>query len=258
MKKMVLSAMLAVAGLVSVSTQAATVSFSYTDTNVAGGDQSGKTSPFLDAANVAKGSVFVETFDNPAVGSSVTSQGCGIDTPSGLVSITGGSFGTRSGSIGGAAAPAGDSTCFAYGPSIGGVLPDKVTLNYSGLIASLGGTSLNYLGLYYGSIDYYNDLIFYDKDGNVILTITGQSLIDLFNGTSGDKVSNATNVYVNLFFTLAESFTSFSFTTSGVAFEMDNVAVGANVSVLPEPASLALLGLGLTVLGAGHRRAPKA
>ncbi len=129
-----------------------------------------------------------------------------------------------------------------------------MTLNYSGLIASLGGTSLNYLGLYYGSIDYYNDLIFYDKDGNVILTITGQSLIDFFNGTSGDKVSNATNVYVNLFFTPVESFTSFSFTTSGVAFEMDNVAVGH----VPEPATLALLGLGLTALGVSRRRTPKA
>ncbi|APW39082.1 hypothetical protein RD110_19250 [Rhodoferax koreense] len=255
MKKVILSAMLAIAGLASFSAQAVTVSFNSTNTNVAGGDQSGKTSPYLDAANVAKGTVFVETFDHPAAGSAVTSQGCGIDTPSNLVSITGGSYGTRKGTVAGAAAaPSGDSTCFAYGPAIGGALPDTVTLDYTGLINSLGGKTLNYLGLYYGSIDTYNDLMFYDANGDLIQTITGQSLIDLFNGTSGDQTSSASNIYVNLLFTDAEAFTSFKFTTRAIAFEMDNVAVGYNVSAIPEPGSIGLLGLGLAALGVNRRR----
>lgn len=254
MKKLILSAVLAAAGLVAFSAQAVTVSFNSTNTNVAGGDQSGKTSPYLDAVNVAKGTVFIETFDHPAAGTSVSTQGCGVDTPSSLVSISGGSFGTRKGTVTGAAAPSGDSTCFAYGPSIGGSLPDTVTLDYAGLIASLGGQTLNYLGLYYGSIDTYNDLMFYDANGVLIQTITGQSLIDLFNGRSGDQISNATNIYVNLLFTDAEAFTSFKFTTSGVAFEMDNVAVGYNVSAIPEPGSIALVGLGLAAAGMTRRR----
>lgn len=255
MKKVILSTMLAAVGLLSVSAHAVSVSFNSTNTNVLGGDQSGKTSPYLDAANVAKGTVFVETFDRPAPGSTVTSQGCGIDTPSSLVSISGGTYGVRKGTVqGGAAAPSGDSTCYAYGPELGQAVPDTVTLNYSGLINSLGGETLNYLGLYYGSIDTYNDISFYNATGGLIQTITGQSLINLFNGTSGDQISNSSNIYVNLLFTDAEEFTSFKFTTRAIAFEMDNVAVGYNVSAIPEPGSIALLGLGLAALGVSRRR----
>jgi hypothetical protein len=251
MKKVLLSAMLATAALASVPAQAVTISFGFTNTNVPGGDQSGKTSPFLDPSNNLKPNVFVETFDNrgPAP---VSGQRCGIDTPTSLVTIsTGGTntYGIRQGTITDAAAPSGDSTCYAYGPEVGGALPDRVTVNYAGLIAQQGGAP-NYLGIYYGSIDNYNDLIFTGTNG-VITTVTGQSLIDLFNGTSGDQVSNATNVYVNLFFAPGEQFRSFTFETRGIAFEMDNVVVG----YVPEPGSIALLGLGLAALGVTRRRA---
>ena len=257
MKKLALSALLATAALASVPAQAVVVSFGYTNTNVVGGDQSGKTSPFLPAANVPTGNVFVETFDAKNGGGNA--QGCGLDTPAGLVSITGGTFGIRKGTVTGAAAPAGDSTCFAYGPAIGGPLPDKVTLNYTGLLGTLGaGASLDYLGLYYGSIDTYNDLIFYDVNGNVIQTITGASLIAAFNGQSGNQQADSSNIYVNLAFAPGEQFTSFAFTTTGVAFEMDNVSVGFNATSVPEPGSVALLGLGLAALGVSRRRKSKA
>jgi hypothetical protein len=255
MKKLVLSAMVAAAALASVSAHAVQVSFNFTNTNVGGGDQSGKTSPFLTAANVATSNVFVETFS--ARNGGADANGCGLDTPGGLVSITGGTFGLAKGTLPSVyAAPAGDSTCFAYGPTAAGSLPDTVRLNYTGLLSTLGvGASLDYLGLYYGSIDTYNDLIFYNAAGQVINTITGASLIAQFNGQSGNQQSDSSNIYVNLAFAPGEQFTSFEFTTSGRAFEMDNVAVGFNATSVPEPASIALLGLGLAAIGVSRRKA---
>lgn len=257
MKNLFVSATIAAIALLSIPAQAYTVSFAYTNTNVAGGDQSGKTSFLLGANNVATpgSGVFVETFS--ALNGGGNSQGCGLDTPSNLVSITGGSYGFRQGTVTGAAAPAGDSTCFAYGPAIGGKLPDEVNISYSGLIAASGGNTLNYLGLYFGSIDTFNDLIFYNAQGGVIATVTGTSLISLFKGTSGNKTADSSNIYVNLFFTPEEQFTSFSFKTTGIAFEMDNVVVGFNVSAVPEPGSIALMGLGLAAIGVSRRRKSK-
>lgn len=257
MFKFLASALVAAAALTSLSAQAVSVNYTYTNTNVAGGDQSGKTSPFLTAANVAvPGSgVFIETFGARNGGGNA--QGCGLDTPSSLVSVSGGTFDTRIGTVPGvAAAPAGDSGCYAYGPTASGSLPDVVTVNYAGLLSTLGpNASLNYLGLYYGSIDSYNDLTFYNATGGVITTVTGASLIAMFNGTSGNQTADSSNIYVNLFFSPAEQFSSFSFSTTGRAFEMDNLAVGFNVSNnVPEPGSLALLGLGLVGLMAVRKR----
>jgi hypothetical protein len=256
MNRVLLSTLVAAAAFASLPSQAVVVSFGSTNTNVVGGDQSGKTSPFLGAANVQTGNVFIETFDARNGGGN--SQGCGLDTPPGLVEITGGTYGFRRGSVSGAASPAGDSTCFAYGPSIGGPLPDTVTLNYTGLLSTLSpGASLDYLGLYYGSIDTYNDLVFYDANGNIIQTITGTSLITAFNGQSGNQQADSSNIYVNLAFTPGEQFTSFAFTTSNIAFEMDNVAVGFNATAVPEPGSLALLGLGLAAAALARKKTRK-
>jgi hypothetical protein len=258
MKISLLGAALALSALASVPAHAVLVGFSYTNTNVVGGDQSGRTSPLLPASNAATlgSGVFIETFS--AINGGGNAQGCGLDTPSSLATLSGGTYGFRSGSVRGAAPPAGDSTCYAYGPSIGGPLPDQVNINYSGLISTFGnGSGLNYLGLYYGSIDGYNDLIFYNAQNQVIKTVTGASLISEFHGVAGNQSADSSNIYVNLYFTAAEQFTSFSFRTTGLAFEMDNVSVGFNVTPIPEPASIALLGMGLAALGATRRRKTK-
>ena len=258
MKKSVLGGFLAAAVFASLPALAYQVDFKYTNTNVANGDHSGKTSPLLTAANVAtpNSGLFVETFGARNGGGN--SQGCGLDTPSNLVTITGGTYGLRSGTVSGvAAAPAGDTTCYAYGPTAGGALPDKVNINYANLLSTLGtNASFNYFGLYYGSIDTYNDLTFYNANGGVIATVTGTSLIQQFKGTSGNQQADSSNIYVNLYFDPAEQFTSFAFSTSGIAFEMDNLAIGYNVgrNSVPEPATMALAGVALAAVVALRRR----
>ena len=241
--------LVATAAMWSVSAHAYTVDFNY----VVPVDGSGKTSPLLGAANVNTGTLFVETFDTP--------NGCGINTPGNLVSITGAanSFAIQQGSNSYGAMPAGDTTCYAFGPGPGGPTPTTVTVNYGGLLATLpGGTYLNYFGLYYGSIDTYNDISFYNTSG-LITTVKGEDLITQFGGITGNQFADSTNLYVNLYFDPSEAFSSFSFTTRSVAFEMDNLAVGYNIERqdVPEPETLALLGLGLLGLSAFRRRKTK-
>ena len=138
---------------------------------------------------------------------------------------------------GGTAAPAGDATPYlsvAY-PAQSGV----ATL-------SLGG-SYNYFGLYWGSIDDYNTLSFYNG-ASLVEQITGLQVIQA--GTQlGDQTAPGSNRYVNLLFSNA-TFDRVDFGTTTFAFESDNHAV-ANV---PEPGTLGLLGLGLLAVGIARRR----
>jgi len=221
----------------------------------------GKISPYWGLPTV-----FMETFDLPG-------GGCGLNAPP--QSVSGGPWGIVQGSKSGAyAAPAGDSSCYAYAPTFQGIgqypgsaLPPGVTgwqsavdINYQPLVNTLpAGTYLNYFGLYYGSIDNYNTLEFYSGDTKVA-TITGASILAAC-GTChpGDQSSDSTNAFVNLYFTEDVEFTRLRFLSNGQAVEVDNLTAGFDVTPVPEPPAFVLAGAGVAMLlwVAGRRRKPR-
>lgn len=110
------------------------------------------------------------------------------------------------------------------------------------------GANYNYFGLWWGSVDTYNTLNFYN-DGFLVETITGSEAI-YPSAANGNQTAPSTNLYVNI--TDLPLFDSVEWVSTSYAFEVDNMAVGH----LPEPASMLLLGLGLIGL-AGARRLKK-
>jgi hypothetical protein len=111
------------------------------------------------------------------------------------------------------------------------------------------GKSYDYFGLYWGSLDTYNSISFYNS-GSLVGTYGGAQIFPLLaNGGQGDWASNR---YVNFFFTAGDAFDHIVLTSTNYAFESDNHAFG-NIKV-PEPGSLAMFGFALLGLGVAARR----
>lgn len=124
-----------------------------------------------------------------------------------------------------------------------------------GSIKASFGSNYNYLGIWWGSMDWYNSIAFYNGATQVAY-FNGDAVAYADPGTNcyapdkcadGDTTRRGTNHYVN--FLNLPDFNSFIMTSSLCAFEADNIAVG----VIPEPSSMLLFGLGLLGL-AGLRR----
>jgi hypothetical protein len=83
------------------------------------------------------------------------------------------------------------------------------------------GVGYNYFGLYWGTIDEYNQLRFF-RDGRLIAMVTGRDVLRLI-AARGTPSSKLPSCYVNIHFG-AETFTRVEFRTSIPAFESDNHA----------------------------------
>ncbi len=110
------------------------------------------------------------------------------------------------------------------------------------------GESHKYFGILWGSVDNYNALAFYAGD-TLLFTYSGADVAIAANGDQGA----AGTYYVNI-----NSDTAFDrvvASSSSYAFEFDNVALAHDpITDVPEPATLALFGLGAIGLAATRRR----
>lgn len=177
-------------------------------------------------------------------------------------SPVGAGMGIQKGNTGQAAHDNANSTCFAYAPQINENATADITVDYADF---LNGAPLGYVGIYYGSIDSYNGLEFGNVVDNVFnpisltiggvdygTTLDGTEILNIKNLQSGNRDSS--NVYVNVLFDADEVFTAFRLRNSNSrALEVDNIVVGL-ASAIPEPASLAVFGLGLLGLAGARRR----
>jgi hypothetical protein len=255
---------------------ALTITFGGQNMNTATGDQSGLSSSVgVNDQNVALPGFFVETFDSPASSATLVNvpkfgggtypvtvpAGAGFNTldPTQDILVYSGGFGIQKGSTSNAATPAGDQTFFVYAPGKNQGTNAEIGVDYTNFLKTYG-VRMSYLGIYYGSIDTYNNLAFYSGNnlisGSGLLAdgiLTGSEILAAQGGSSGNQFAAGSNVYVNLSFDANDpAFTSFRFNTTGIAFEADNIVGG--FTPVPEPATILLFGAGLIGLASVRRK----
>ena len=158
-------------------------------------------------------------------------NGCGYATCSGDFDIV---LGSASGLY---AQPAGTDTKYLTVPN-----PQS-----SGSATFTLGTTADYFGLYWGSIDAYNSISFF-LGGDLISNYSGTDLVGQF--ANGNQVEYSSNRYINFNFG-TEKYDTVKLTSNGFAFESDNHAfrnlVPTTTSV-SEPSTLLLIFGGLLSL----------
>src|SRR5690606_29292247 len=88
--------------------------------------------------------------------------------------------------------------------------------------------SYDYFGLFWGSVDNYNSIHFYNN-ASWVASFTGADIAPLI--ANGNQVDWTSNRFVNFFFNDGDSYDSIVLTSNGYAFETDNHAYGNQASV---------------------------
>lgn len=154
--------------------------------------------------------------------------------------VLSGDGGLATGRSAAASAPRGDTTQFFYVSSALG----------SGTATLASTASYSTLSFYWGSMDVFNTLDVLGAGGDVIFTLSGS---DVATGPArGNLRTAANNRRVYLTAGAGEQLTGLAFRSTGVAFEIDDLA--GTVAVIPEPESWALMIAGFALVGAAGRR----
>jgi hypothetical protein len=186
---------------------------------------------------------------------------CGINSWGSLdFDLANGSLGVQQVNNGNGAHNNANSTCFGFTPQPGGSTPSTLVVDFSAFIGV--GASIDYFGLYFGSVDTYNFLEFGSVINGVFSAIdvdgfgtvlSGTEILDEIQAQSGNR--DSANVYLNIDFGATETFTAFRMTTNQIAMEIDNVVIGLeNRGQIPEPSPIALLSIGLLGLAITRRK----
>jgi hypothetical protein len=148
-----------------------------------------------------------------------------------------GNGGIRNGSVTGLYAAPYNSTLMS-GPDATNYYTTPIDGTSSWSVVDFGGTTYNYLGLFWGSVDEYNTIEFLNN-GVVVPngSWTGTQVLSP-SEANGNQTAPSTNLYVNFYD--VPDFDAVRFTSTDYAFEMDNLAV------IPAPGALmlSLIGLG--------------
>ncbi len=131
--------------------------------------------------------------------------------------------------------PTGNTNDF-IAPGING---QKITINLGAVQSSLSiPTPIDYFGLYWGSVDTYNNVYFYDGS-TLVASYSGSQLLALDPSLTAGISSTFVNFYFN------EPVTSIVLWSGGENFESVDEAFAES----PESGTLALMGIGLLGLG---------
>lgn len=111
------------------------------------------------------------------------------------------------------------------------------------------GTTADYFGLFWGSIDSYNFISFYLNNA-LVANYSGSDIVGQF--ADGNQLSFNSNRYINFNFGNT-AFDTVTLSSNGFAFESDNHAFKKLVSV-NEPTTALLFAFGLVGLGLARRQ----
>ncbi|MCG2840393.1 PEPxxWA-CTERM sorting domain-containing protein [Sandaracinobacter sp. RS1-74] len=150
-----------------------------------------------------------------------------------------GSLGIATGSTAAAAAPAGNATAYGF-------VSSASNPNW----AQLDTPNLKSISFYWGSIDGYNQLEVLGAGGTVLLSLFGNTPGVGVPPIVGDQGNQANNRRIFITAGAGEVITGLRFTSTGVAFEFDDIAASA----VPEPATWAMLIAGFGLVGYAARR----
>ena len=114
------------------------------------------------------------------------------------------------------------------------------------------GANYDYFGLFWGSLDTYNSINFFN-DSTLLATFSGSTFVSSLQADGGQGNWNS-NRYINFMLTDGMTYNGVELVSNGFAFESDNHAYG-NISSVPIPAAIWLFGTGiLGLIGFSKRR----